>query len=85
MTDGKMMLMPAKKGTCPECAVVHAPEMPHNAQSLYYQVKFQMEHDRPAKWSDAMAHCSEEVKAIWIDELRKAGISEEQLVTGTQL
>ena len=75
----KMILMPAKPGTCPECATAHPSEAPHNAQSLYYQVRFKMEHGRDAKWIDAMAHCDEGVKMIWHDLLRAAGIPEEQL------
>ena len=34
------MLGEAPEGTCPECAVVHNPEMPHNKDSLTYQYKF---------------------------------------------
>lgn len=70
---GQLMLMPAKPGTCPECATKHKPEMPHNKQSLFYQMKFQMEHGRAATWTDAMSHCSEEMQAIWVKELRKRG------------
>ena len=39
-------LLPAPKGTCPECAVKHDPDQPHNQQSLFYQYHFYHEHGR---------------------------------------
>ena len=54
------MMMPGKTppGTCPECAVAHDPEMPHNRDSLAYQYKFYDQHGRFPTWKDAMAHCT---------------------------
>ena len=78
-----MTLLPAKKGTCPDCAVIHEPNMPHNPESLYYQVKFRMKHGCRATWGDAMSHCTDEVKAYWKEALRKAGVSEEQFTETT--
>ena len=69
-----MMLLPPRKDVCQECAVDHDPKLPHNQQSLYYQMKFKMEHDRRATWTDAMAHCTDEMKALWVEALRKNGI-----------
>jgi hypothetical protein len=66
---GKMMLLPPDKDVCQICAVKHDPTLPHNAQSLYYQTKFQMENGRAATWEDAMAHCTEEVKKVWREAL----------------
>lgn len=37
---GMMMLDNVPPDTCPECAVVHDPQQPHNRDSLYYQYKF---------------------------------------------
>lgn len=70
-----MFLMPAAPGTCPICATKHDPEMPHNQQSLYYQMRFQIEHGRGATWKDAMEHCTEEVKNLWIEALKEHGIA----------
>lgn len=70
---GKMTLLPPAKNVCQECAVDHAPGLPHNKQSLYYQIKFQMENGRFPTWEDAMAHCESQVKGIWIEELKKLG------------
>lgn len=69
-----MMLLPPSPDVCQECARDHAPELPHDAQSLYYQVKFKMQHGRGATWADAMAHCSDEIKALWTAELEKLGV-----------
>ncbi len=66
-------LLPPPKGTCPECAVAHDPKMPHNQQSLYYQYYFYNKHGRWPTWKDAMAHCTDDVKAIWNEELEKLG------------
>ena len=68
------IILPAKQGTCPECATAHAPEDPHNQQSLHYQYTFRQKHDRWPTWHDAMAHCSDVVKSIWLAELRKEGV-----------
>jgi hypothetical protein len=71
---GCFAMLPAKPGTCPECAVKHEPEQPHNQQSLFYQYKFYNEHGRWPTWQDAMSHCSEEVKLLWRSELKVLGI-----------
>jgi len=69
-----MMLLPPRKDVCQECAVDHDVESPHNPQSLYYQMKFKMEHGRGATWTDAMAHCTDQVKVHWTEALRRHGI-----------
>jgi hypothetical protein len=58
---------------CQECAVDHAHDQPHNAQSLYYQMRFHAEHGRHPTWADAVAHCAPEVRAAWEAELRRRG------------
>ena len=65
MTD-TMTLLPPPADNCQECAEEHEPEIPHNCQSLYYQMKFKAEHGRYPTWNDAMAHCTKEMKADWI-------------------
>lgn len=78
-TDGQgtMMLMPAREGTCETCGTAHEPELPHNAQSLFYQTRFNIEHGRSAHWNDAMAHCSEEMRALWTEQLVARGVDVE--------
>ena len=62
-------LVPAKPGTCPECATEHSPDEPHNRDSLYYQMRFYLQHRRSPSWDDAMAHCDAETKALWHNTL----------------
>lgn len=64
-------------GTCPECAVVHAPDQPHNRDSLTYQYKYYDQHGRWPTWEDAMAHCAPDIQAIWREELKARGILKE--------
>ncbi|MCL2826109.1 MAG: hypothetical protein FWD72_01745 [Eggerthellaceae bacterium] len=68
------LLRRVPEGTCPECAVCHDPAAPHDCQSLYYQYGFYEEHGRWPTWEDAMAHCDDEVKSIWENELTLIGI-----------
>lgn len=67
-------LLPPRPDVCQECAVDHLPAEPHNAQSIYYQTKFHIEHGRQPTWADAMAHCDEDVQAAWRAELAKLGV-----------
>jgi hypothetical protein len=76
-SDGRMFLMPAKEGTCEICATAHESDQPHNAQSLFYQMRFQLEHGRGADWRDAMSHCSDEIRALWTEQLNLRGVDVE--------
>jgi hypothetical protein len=71
---GVKLLENTQPGVCPMCAVTHDPEMPHDQQSLAYQYKFYDQYGRWPTWADAIAHCSEEVKAIWREALAEHGI-----------
>lgn len=71
---GITLLGRTPSGTCPICAVKHDPEQPHNRDSLAYQYKFYDEHGRWPTWTDAMAHCSEEIKAFWVEQLTARGV-----------
>jgi hypothetical protein len=57
-------------------AVDHPVEHPHNKDSLYYQFRFHGVHGRWPTWEDAMAHCSEKVKAVARKETPKPIIRE---------
>jgi hypothetical protein len=61
-------------GTCPECAVKHEPEAPHDQQSLAYQYKYYDRHGRWPTWADAMAHCTPEIKILWCEALKERGV-----------
>ena len=62
-------LLPCAEGVCPECGVDHAFDAPHNQQSLVYRMRFHGTHGRWPTWTDAMAHCPDDVKAHWRREL----------------
>lgn len=66
-------LLPPKPDVCQKCAVDHPPHYPHNQQSLYWQYWFKKNYERWPTWKDAMSHCDEEVKALWVEELGKKG------------
>ena len=69
-----LTLLPPRPDVCQECARDHTKEMPHDATSLYYQTKFNLENGRAATWMDAMAHCSDEMKKVWRECLSQKGI-----------
>lgn len=69
----KMMLLPPPDGHCRICAVKHTPDMPHNAQSLFYQMRFRLRYERDGTWADAVAHCDDKMKAHWKHALTAKG------------
>ena len=72
--QGTWTLLPPAADRCQTCATKHEPEPPHNAQSLYYQTAFNMEHGRAATWLDAMAHCDEQMQAAVTASLVGLGV-----------
>lgn len=69
----RMMLLPAKPGTCDKCAVDHEPWQAHNKQSLFYCIRFHGMHGREPTWADAVAHCLPSVQAQWKQMLEQRG------------
>ena len=67
-------LLPPAKDVCQECAAKHKPEDPHNRASLFYQYEFWRKHARWPTWTDAMLHCTENIRTIWRAELKKKGV-----------
>lgn len=74
MTGEGMFLLPPAPHLCQDCAAQHAPDQPHNAQAMFYQVKFQMEHGRAPTWADAYAHCAPGLQAAWRAALIERGV-----------
>ena len=74
ITKQEFILLPPAKHLCQTCGTDHDARMPHNAQSLYYQTAFNMEHGRGPTWLDAMAHCSAEMQAFWRKSLIALGV-----------
>lgn len=71
---GGFSLVGAAPETCSKCGIAHNPHYPHNQQSLFWQYQFYNEHGRWPTWKDAMAHCPDDIKELWSQELRKLGI-----------
>lgn len=71
---GATLLKNPAPGCCPECGRKHDADWPHERDKLYYQYKFYDEHGYWPSWADAMAHCSEDVKAYWKQQLEAYGI-----------
>lgn len=69
----KPMLLPPPEGCCRICAVKHEPDFPHNAQSLFYQMRFRMRYGRDGTWADCAAHCTEQMQATWRKMLEERG------------
>lgn len=69
-----LKILPTREGTCPECGVNHDLEQPHNRDSLAYQYNFFDKNGRWPTWVDAMAHCAEKIKIMWIEKLQERGI-----------
>lgn len=69
-----MMLLPPATDMCRFCAVGHARRMPHNRDSLFYQIRFAQDHGRAPRWSDAVAHCGQGVIATCVAVLREGGV-----------
>jgi len=80
MSNGTMMLLPPPKDRCQECATKHEPELPHNAQSLYYGVAFKIVHGVDPTWGNALEHCTPEMRAMWERELLARGVTAKQLI-----
>lgn len=68
-------IFPPLRGACPKCGAYHPPEQPHNRESLYYQMRFRQRYGRFPTWEDAIAHCSDAVKAEWRGLFEANGIS----------
>lgn len=74
--DGKsVMMLPAGPGRCEICNWEHNPEHPHNADTVFYQMRFYYENGRWPTWTDAMEHCRIDVVRFWTAELEKAGVT----------
>jgi hypothetical protein len=69
-----MQLLPPAPGACQVCAVRHAPEQPHNPDSLYWQTARHMAGEELPTWEDALAHCPPEVREAWVAALREHGV-----------
>lgn len=69
-----MTLLPPAPSACQVCAREHAPEQPHDAQSLYWATARAMEGKPNPTWHEAMEHCMPDVRASWSEHLTLRGV-----------
>lgn len=62
-----VFMLPPSKGNCLVCARNHKADEPHDADSMYYQVKFTDAHGRAPTWYDACAHFDAEKQELCIE------------------
>ena len=70
----KLLRGKLEEGQCPECAVKHAPEMPHDQTSMFWLYSFMEKQGRWPTWNDALAHCQPEMRQRWVAALAERGI-----------
>lgn len=74
LLEGTMTLLPPAAHLCQTCAREHDDSFPHDATTLYYQTRFNMDHGRAATWADAMEHCDDDMKRQWGEQLTAMNI-----------
>lgn len=82
MTEPKVTIMPKSAwkllgpgpGRCQVCAVDHAPEQPHNPQSLFWRTARNIADEPSPTWEDALEHCPPEVREAWVAALAERGV-----------
>ena len=68
-----LSFVPPPPECCQVCAVKHHEDLPHNAQSLYYQMTFHEDHGRWPTWATALAHCGPDMRDAWRSALTTRG------------
>ena len=71
-------MLPPASDKCQVCAAdKHDDNVPHNRDSLYYQLWFNATHGRSPTWADASILCDTEMKTRLKTYLEKNGIKSE--------
>ena len=79
ISQGTFVMLPPRPNACQVCAQEHEEELPHNRDSLFYQMWFYNTYKRSPTWVDAMLHCTEEMREHWIGMLKNAGVPESKI------
>lgn len=74
ISQGTFAMLPPHPGACQVCAQEHEEELPHNRDSLFYQMWFNATYKRSPTWMDAALHCTEEMRSHWIGMLKEKGV-----------
>lgn len=67
-------LLPPAPDACQVCAGRHAPEEPHNPQSLYWATARSMQGLPSPTWEDALEHVDDGMHAHWRAALGERGV-----------
>lgn len=68
-----MRLLPAKPGTCVQCATEHGVHDPHNWWSLFYQMRFQLKWGRWPTHADCVGHLPKPRQRLYQAALAEIG------------
>lgn len=79
MVKHSATILPPPKDGCQECGAKHESGAPHNRDSMFYQMAFRQKHGRWPTWADAIAHCSEEIRADIKEFLEAEGLWSEPI------
>lgn len=72
MSEG-LRLLPVAEGLCVQCATKHRILNPHNFWSMYYKMRFRIQHGRDATQADCVAHLSKTTQSVYREALGKFG------------
>ena len=76
ISQGEFAMLPPHPGACQVCAQEHEEELPHNRDSLFYQMWFYNTYKRSPTWMDAALHCTEEMRSQLIEHLKDYDVPE---------
>jgi hypothetical protein len=68
-------VIPPPPDACQVCAARHAPEEPHNPDSVYWQTVRNIAGEPMPTWADALEHVEDPLRQAWVDELAKRGVT----------
>jgi hypothetical protein len=68
-----LILLPPREGSRQLCGWTHDPAIPHDPNSIHYQIWFIMKYGRKPTWYDAIDHCTRETRELWLTNLRERG------------
>ncbi len=72
--ENSFSMLPPPPEACQICAQKHEEELPHNRDSLYYQMWFHATYGRSPTWMDASLHCTEKLRQQLIAHLKKFNV-----------
>jgi hypothetical protein len=70
MPPDHFVILAPSPGLCQVCADEHAPDEPHDPESVYWRVLRAREGLNKPTWEDALGHCPEDVRRRWTTSLK---------------